>query len=194
MKDNAFECEYKNLYDLKVNTGASHLEIWFEWRNVGLDASFSRISLDKLDKILREDRTQAEKTNKVDEDEWKRAVQRLESIENPNERIRDDIESMKRLKNQHPLIKNMQRLPSDGDSSGQEVDSVGDRVRKVAVSDCLDADGLIPFLNFQRLEIHHSGRKFVIRDGVQTEDLGIAYCYYPQGLRLGFSGNAITVS
>ena len=190
MAANAFECENAQLYDLDVDTGATHLRIWFAQRKVGLDVDFSRLIPAELDEILQRDKARAEESHaRQQRDAWKWLLQSLEAEPNPSERIKADIVSLRTLKNEAPLA----RFIAAGDWSSPKPDTVGDRVRETTLASCLDGDGRIPFLDFRRLETHHSGRKIEIREGLAVNGLRCSYSFFPQGLRVGFDGEATTL-
>jgi len=177
------------LYDLEVDTGATRIKIWFDRRKVGLDVGFSRVSPENLVAILDADEARVEKTRaECDRDEWKRKLHWLESIPNPPARVIADIESLKTLRDQAPLILETKRFREESGQSLRSGPSLRDIVKGRAIPTCQDGDGRIPLLDFRHLVVHHSGRKFVIRDGIQTEGFSLGSGFLAGGFSIAFGG------
>ena len=83
--------------------------------------------------------------------------------------------------------------PTTGEQ-GQAVDHLGEKLKEMVATRCVDGDGLIPFLDCRRLETHRSRPRFAIRDGPQTDGLSMKRGFMGGGLSLKFTGNAMTLS
>lgn len=62
MADNVFQSDPSSLHDLKCNASANSIKIWFAPKDIGLDLSFSRITIDELDSRLVSDRERTERS------------------------------------------------------------------------------------------------------------------------------------
>ena len=60
-------------------------------------------------------------------------------------------------------------------SAYESGDHVGWRVQEWAKANCLDDEGMIPFLDFKNMNLHESGRAIVIRSGIQEGERRIGY-------------------
>ena len=63
--ENSFTADPTQIYDLVVNTAPTAVKIWLSQRDVGMDLSFRRITLQELNEVLAQDRQRARK--KVEE-------------------------------------------------------------------------------------------------------------------------------
>lgn len=55
VNDNCFECDPSLIHDLETNTGATSIKIWFARRNIGLDLSVSRLTINELETVITKD-------------------------------------------------------------------------------------------------------------------------------------------
>jgi hypothetical protein len=56
VSENLFSADPSSLHDLRVNTSGTEVKVWFAERNIGLDLSFARLTLDALNAVLAADR------------------------------------------------------------------------------------------------------------------------------------------
>jgi hypothetical protein len=132
MTDNWFEAYPPNLHDLTVTPKTKDVKVWLDKEDVGLELSFDRITMEKLGKILAEDREHT----------------RLEA-EKENERMPPELQEYHRTWFRQ---------------SSQQPDVLGYRIKKWAEGNCVMDDGLIPFLNVEKMAIYFHGRRLDIAD------------------------------
>ena len=146
IRENAFEAYPQNVHDMTVATRKGSVKVWFGRADIGLDLSFSRLTMERLEQKLAEDRCRG-------------ADQMLKSLrERPSnmpddhrQRIEDDMHKLK---------------------EGKANDRVGPAVTEWVRGKCVDGEGKIPFLDFEQFSAYSQGKRITIRDGVGS----IKYC------------------
>jgi hypothetical protein len=59
INENSFEADPTQIHDLVLNTAPTSVKIWLSDRNVGMELSFRRMTLQQVDKLLARDRERA---------------------------------------------------------------------------------------------------------------------------------------
>lgn len=165
MVENAFEAYPANIHDLAVATRKGHVKVWLEPRDVGLDLSYKRVTLDELGGILSKDRERAEAKSK----ELLKA--RIHTW--PPEIAQMIEEAQSRPRTIPPEW--LESMPDELREAYLADDPVGHLVKSWAVKDCMTDDGLVPFLDFEQLAILHHGARIAIRDGIGGMDYNASF-------------------
>jgi hypothetical protein len=143
MDENLFTCDPDALYDLRVDTGATTVKVWFAEREIGLDMAFERLRPHELQDVLRTDREHAAATAKRRQEFGGFADL------SPEEMAADE-----------------DNLPPMMPRAHASDDRVGALVMRWAERCCLDEDGRIPLLDIRDLRLYDRGKPKSLRDTV----------------------------
>ena len=155
MHENAFDASPGDVHDLDVATRKGRVRVWLARRDIGLDLSFKRLTLQELEIKLSQDhdRCDARVKGLMDEMEAK---------------LPPEVAKMFQEARSGP-----RRLPPGAEDLPDEIkeaflsdDQVGHRITSWASRECLADDDRIPFLDFHQLAVFHHGERTTIRDGI----------------------------
>ncbi|HBO45040.1 MAG TPA: hypothetical protein DD670_14145 [Planctomycetaceae bacterium] len=168
MIENAFQSDALTLHDLSCTASATRIKVWFAPRDIGLDLSFQRLTLDDLSRILQTDKERAEnspaaKRAKAEVDEIKAALP---------ESIRDCL-SGDEIQIPSSWI---DRLPEHLREAYLSGDPVGFSIKRWALQNCVDADGRLTLLDFTNCSVNNAGRSIRIRNGIEEGHGFWRYC------------------
>jgi hypothetical protein len=168
MVDNALELCPRNVHDFVATARKRGVALWLGERDIGLDISFERVSMEELEKVLGTDFERSKKKidavmQKVLEgiDDWQRA--HLQEVLSGPPSVPGCIDSV------NPAIREQVR---EAFLTG---DNTGARAKKWARENCAQSDGKIPFLDFKNLSFFFYGKRLRIRNGLAFEGLEIDY-------------------
>jgi hypothetical protein len=170
MEENMFLADPDVLHDLEIDTGPTKVKAWFARRDVGLDLSFKRVTLDELNGVMAEDRRRAESIGKELQD-----------------RLPPDLQALIGKHRDQPPPSWEAELPDEIREIHCSNDRIGTMVRKWAMANCQDDEQRIPFLDFKNMVVHHSGRRIVIRNGIREGEGGIVYSASLNNVRGAFN-------
>jgi hypothetical protein len=154
MQDNWFLACPKNIHDMTVTPKTHDVTIWLDEEDVGLQLSFERITMDKLERVLEQDRKRSEKKTSG-------------LMQSFTEHLPPDIQKM--ISDPQSMRLKMPRLdglPPEIREAQLSGDPTGYIVKEWARKNCMMDDGLIPFLNFEQMAIYFHGERITIKDGV----------------------------
>lgn len=158
MEDNGFECTPSLLHDLETDTGKTKVKMWFKKLDIGLDLSFRRITIDELKESLAEDKLRSDK----------QSAGILEAVlANLPPEMRAMVEN--------PPPGSFAHFPEQFRTAYESGDHVGWHIQEWVKANCLDDEGMIPFLDFKNMKLHEAGRAIVIRSGIQEGERHIGY-------------------
>jgi hypothetical protein len=168
MVDNSLELYPKDVHDFIATAKKREVMLWIGDRDIGLDLSFERITMEELDKLLVDDFMRIKKKSDSLLDKA------LERIGNRLGQVWQESDSSQRA-----VPSWIDRVPEgireqvrEGFLTG---DMTGPWVKKWARTNCAQSDGKIPFLNFKNLSFFFSGNRLRVRHGVTSEGLEIGY-------------------
>lgn len=148
LRENIFEADPAEVYDLTVDTAPTSMKIWFAEREIGMELSFRRITLEKLDEVLTGDRARSQK------------------------RLPPEI---KDLIGRSPTSTEIMRgmagrsgLPDEVRDAFLSGDPTGNLVRKYAEGHLDLEEGTVPFLDFRTLHVHSGDRHVIVKDGLAS--------------------------
>ena len=168
MIENAFQSDPLTLHDLSCTASATRIKVWFAPRDIGLDLSFQRLTVDELSRILQTDKERAEnspaaKRAKAEIDELKAALP---------ESMRDYLSG---AETQIPLSW-IDHLPEHLRQAYLSGDPVGFSIKRWALQNCVDADGKLTLLDFTNFSVKNAGRTIRIRNGIEEGQGFLGYC------------------
>jgi hypothetical protein len=175
MQNNMFSATPPQLFDIHVDPGGSRIKIRVARSDVVLDLRSTRITVDKLDEMLRED--------------WGRWVKFRNMSAKSRSTFRTWQEvyvpsipqfSSPKILGAHPYAMKSPEavVPSEAESEVYR-DSVVEGVMRYANSYLKDKNNSIKLLNLQALVTHDSGRKYQVHDapavGFSAGGLGLGF-------------------
>jgi hypothetical protein len=171
MEDNWFTAYPRNVKDMIVTPKTKEVKVWLAQDDVGLEFSFSRITMAELEKILSEDRKNQE-TSARDHEQ----IMLANAPPEIREIMKRAIEEGRLREKQPPSewwLRQLERLPPEMREARLAVDPTGHLVKSWARKNCVMDDGLIPFLDFEQMAIYFHGERIVIKNGVADS---LFYC------------------
>jgi hypothetical protein len=168
MEDNALEFYPRNVHDFVATARKREVTLWLGERDIGLDLSFERVTMEALEKLLGTDFERSKK---------KTDAIRQKALERPDDRQRAQLQealsgpqSVPRWVDKvNPAIREQVR---EGFLTG---DNTGACVKKWARENSAQSDGKIPLINFKNISFFLFGRRLRIRNGLAFEGLEIGY-------------------
>jgi hypothetical protein len=146
MDKNCFECHPSNIHDMTIRPKRKDVKVWLTKDDIGLELTFDRISMARLEERLAEDKRRREKAG-------------------------------------------LYRGLEDSDSDIRFERSITQTIKDWAASNCLDDDGLIPFLDFREMALYYPcGTRVEIRNGVAH------VIHYDAEFNNSGSGSAVNVN
>jgi hypothetical protein len=164
VEENMFEADPSGLHDLEINLSATRVTVWLANRDIGMDLSFRRITVDELGTILAKDREKAETTK----------GQVMPTSAEIETRFPPEMRAMIEEARRTPPSW-LESLPPHLRELHVSDDPVGTQVRNWAKANCQDDEQRIPFLDFRRMKVCCDGKYIVIRDGLRLVSGGIFY-------------------
>lgn len=161
MEDNMFWADPSRLYDLEASTGGTKLKFWLARRNIGLDLSFQRVTLDELSATLEADRRRAKKAFELQLPAEVQDMLRQAKSDTGN----DWFQSL-------PSFQDIPEEIRDAHLSG---DPTGTFVKRWANTHCLDDEQRVALMNFENLCLHDGDRRVVVRNGIAADGYVIGY-------------------
>jgi len=167
MIDNGFQSDPATLHNLQCKASGTLIKIWFAPRDIGLDLSFRRLTMDELSDILQTDKKRAEEspTGRHAREEMERAMGDLPAS------FRDLISE------------GGPRMPAGGEGLPKHIaeafwsgDPVGSFTKDWASTHCLDDDDKITLLDFANVSVNNAGRHIRIRNGIGEGPGYMVYC------------------
>jgi hypothetical protein len=158
IEDNWFTAYPPNLHDMVVTPKTKEVKVWLDEEDIGLEFSFSRITMTELEALLSRDRTRQEKIAAEREQE------RLALL--PPEQqgfMREMREYRSRPQAPPPWV---DELPDELREVYLAEDKTGFVVKRWVRDNCVMDDELIPLLNFEQMAIYFHGERITIKDGV----------------------------
>jgi hypothetical protein len=128
----------KHLYDLEAPPRKRGVGIWFGHRKIGLKLTFERLSMDELSSLLESDKAATD--NQV-----------IEQL--PPEALSAFQEHQAGAPYRIGALGSSLELPPHLLEAIVAKDPVGTAVKRWALQNCTESDGLIPFLNFERMNL-----------------------------------------
>ena len=168
MIENAFQSDPLTVHDLSCNASATRIKVWFAPRDIGLDLSFQRLTVDELSVILQTDKERAEtspaaKRAKAEIDEMKAALP---------ESIREYL-SGDGIRMPPSWIDDLPEHLRGAHLSG---DPVGFSIKRWALQNCVEAEGKLTLLDFTNFSVNNAGRSIRIRNGIEEGQGFLGYC------------------
>jgi hypothetical protein len=180
MKDNVFELGPAEPYDVKTTNSKNRIKVWFAKHDIGLAVTISRLTNERLDRILKTDRERAQaKLARIEA----RVKEDLESgLARMARFLPDEADAIRRRYNEmtqpqspeeiaRKVAEHRQQFPTSNmpdrilqaHFSG---DHTGYRVKNWAYEHCVDRDGRIRFLDFKNLSVYRNHRHVRVRNGI----------------------------
>jgi len=186
MVENVFEGGPLPPSDLITATTATRVTVWHKPHNVAVDFSLSRITLARLEATLMADRERYETKAAVLRPQIQGQLEGLLLHLPPDiaDEIKEDYAGALTLQLPDVISQRVAEfrsrfgavdLPDDFLRAHFSGDQVGYSVRTWAAANCVDSDGLIPFLNFDNLSLYGRNRQIRIRDGVGDFDYNAVF-------------------
>jgi hypothetical protein len=175
--NNALELYPEEVHDFIATAKKREVTLWLGDRDIGLDLTFERITVEDLGTLLSADFERSKKKSDAV------LTKAMESMDNwQREHLREALSSPRSvpwwIDDVRPEIREQVR---EGFSTG---DNTGAWVKNWARNNnCVQSDGKIPFLDFKNLSFFFSGKRLRVRDGLALEGLQIGYS--------GFFDNAL---
>ncbi len=162
MDDNMFEADPSRLHDLEATTSGTRLKFWLSQRNIGLNLSFERVTLDKLSAILEVDRLRGEQAF---EKRFQIVKQQLPAA------LRDKATKLSSEPDYGWLqsLPLFQQLPEEIQETCLSEDFISTLVKVWASSHCMDDERRIPLLNLENIVLFDGSRRVEIRNGIVAD-------------------------
>ena len=158
MIENVFQSDPLTLHDLSCTASATRIKVLFKPRDIGLDLSFQRLTVEDLSGILQADKQRAEASPAA-----KRAKAVIdEMIATFPESIRDSL-SGDGIRKPPSWIAD---LPEHLREAHLSDDPVGFSIKQWARKNCVDAEGKLTLLDFTNFTVNAPGRRIRIRNGI----------------------------
>jgi hypothetical protein len=174
--DNTLELYPKSVHDFVATTKKREVTVWLRERDIGLDLTFERITVEELETLLGDD---FERSKKKSDAVLKKAMENMDDWQ--REYLKEALSGPPSvpfwIENVKPEIREQIR---EGFLTG---DRTAAWVKKWARENCFQSDSKIPFLNFKNLSFFFSSKRLRVRDGLAIEGLQIGYS--------GFFDNAL---
>ncbi|MCO6438067.1 MAG: hypothetical protein J5J06_13320 [Phycisphaerae bacterium] len=156
MTDNIFQSDPAALHDLKCKASATSIKVWLAPRDIGLDLTLKRITIDDLDGVLARDRERAENSPAAKRalEEWECAMNDLPAP------VKESLSNREQFK-----PRGMDGLPQHIQEAILSGDPTGTITKHWATQHCLDDEGKLALLDFTNLAIHERGRCIRICNG-----------------------------
>lgn len=159
MEDNWLTVYPARVHDMIVPPKTKSVKVWLNEDDVGLEFSFTRITMTELEELLRQDYEQVPKPRAEHEQELIAAW--------PPEHRQFGEEMLRKYRSMpRQLSPAAASLPDHLRESFLAEDKTGYAVKRWVKENCLMDDGLIPFLNFDQMALYFHGQRFTIKDGV----------------------------
>lgn len=157
VEENYLTFSEDRVFDFEISKNAKNVKIWDAKRSIGLELRFDRLTPAQLDQVLAKDE--------------ERCLERKKSLGLPalmviGARLSDftSVPGFSELLGTLPKDVLEVIKPTDMD----EV-TIRNVIQKAARKDCMEDDGLIPFLNFFTMVTYYKGTRIEIREGINFE-------------------------
>lgn len=165
MNKNEFTLIPKNIHDFTVAASSNRIKIWYEKSSIGFELHYSRKNLKQIEAFLADDK---KKMMGQIEDKLAAFIMEndIESKENDLDSLYEKLEKIDNINDLIPICY-------------QEGDPTTTIIRWYAVKH-IGSDGKIPFINFEKCNLHYKGKNIRIEKGklVCAGGVNANYCAF----------------
>ena len=151
MDKNWFLVFPQSIHNMTIAPKTKDIKIWLKDKNIGLDFSFKRIDKIELESYLLNDKKAADIVFAKEYSHY------LESLPPEVRQMMSQI---------IPINTNTSGLPEELQKAALSEDKVGAFVKSWANKNCLSSDGLIPFININKMILFYHGQRIAVGDGI----------------------------
>jgi hypothetical protein len=150
MNKNEFTVRPENIHDFTVAASSNRIKIWYEKRNIGFELHYSRKTMEQIEVIIAKDKV--ENGIQLTETDLVSLYAKLDKIDN--------------IKDIFPIC-------------FQEKDPTTTMIRWHAIKH-IGSDGKIPFINFEKCNLHYKDKTISMEKGKIVVDGGMnaTYCSF----------------